>query len=321
MSTQPAIVVAGDALIDFEPIRLPAGDIAYRPHCGGSCLNVAIGLGRLDVPVDFLARVSSDHFGRMLRAHLAESGVGTELLLDTDDLTTLAMVHLSDDGQPSYSFHASGAADRGLTPQHLATSPWRGTLPDGAALHIGSIALALEPQASTLTELFLSQAGQRVLTLDPNVRPSLVSDRDVFTKRIDQLARVSTIVKCSDEDCAALAHGTDPVDVMRAWLDAGVSLVILTAGSRPTRAWTRSAAASFEPPPVPVSDTIGAGDSFMAALLADLHHTNRLSAAAIDALDDAALERLLGWAGAAATHTVQRAGANPPWWGDLPAPT
>ncbi len=195
MSVDPAIVVAGDALIDFEPVRLPEGDVAYRPHCGGSCLNVAIGLGRLDVPVQFLARISSDHFGRMLRAHLAESGVGTDLVLETDDLTTLAMVHLSEGGQPSYSFHASGAADRGLTRAHLSESSWGGILPDGAALHIGSIALAMEPQASTLTELFLAEAGRRVLTLDPNVRTSLVTDHDTFVARIQSLARVSTIVK------------------------------------------------------------------------------------------------------------------------------
>lgn len=319
--TRPAIVVAGDSLIDFEPIRLPAGDVAYRPHCGGSCLNVAIGLGRLDVPTAFLGRLSTDHFGRMLRAHLAEAGVGTDLILETDDLTTLAMVHLSEGGQPSYSFHASGAADRGLTRQHLTESSWGGTLPEGAALHIGSIALAMEPQASTLTELFLGEAGRRVLTLDPNVRPSLVTDHETFVSRIEALARVSTIVKCSDEDCAAIAPGAPPEQVMRRWLDGGVSLVVLTEGSKPVRAWTRHASAAYQPPPVPVIDTIGAGDSFMAALLADLHHTGRLSVAAIEALDDAALETILTWAGTAATHTVQQAGANPPWTTDLPAAT
>ena len=102
------VVVAGDALVDLTPAPTTRGTTAYEPHPGGSCLNVAVGLARLGVPTAFLARLSRDHFGTLLRRHLAESGVLPTHLLATDDLTTLAAVHL-DDGQASYSFHAAEA--------------------------------------------------------------------------------------------------------------------------------------------------------------------------------------------------------------------
>ena len=120
--TAPAVVVAGDALIDLTPTTTVRGHLAYEPHPGGSCLNVAVGLGRLGVPTAFLARLSSDAFGQQLRAHLAASEVQSTYFVDTNDLTTLAAVHLRD-GQPTYSFHARGAADRGLLPEHLTPLP------------------------------------------------------------------------------------------------------------------------------------------------------------------------------------------------------
>ena len=98
----PAVVVAGDALIDLTPTTTVRGHLAYEPHPGGSCLNVAVGLGRLGVPTAFLARLSSDAFGQLLRAQLADSGVQPSYFVDTDDLTTLAAVHLQG-GQPTYS--------------------------------------------------------------------------------------------------------------------------------------------------------------------------------------------------------------------------
>ena len=150
--SDPAVVVAGDALIDLTPTSTVRGHLAYEPHPGGSCLNVAVGLGRLGVSTAFLARLSSDAFGEMLRAQLADSGVQPTYIVDTDDLTTLAAVHLSS-GQPTYTFHAENAADRGLLPEHLRS------LPAGAALHVGSIALMLEPVASTLEWLLLREGG------------------------------------------------------------------------------------------------------------------------------------------------------------------
>src|SRR4029450_4302609 len=109
MTFDPAVVVTGDALIDLTPTTTVRGHLAYEPHPGGSCLNIAVGLGRLGVPTAFLARLSSDAFGQMLRSHLVGSDVQSGYFVDTDDRTTLAAVHLRA-GQATYSFCCGGAA-------------------------------------------------------------------------------------------------------------------------------------------------------------------------------------------------------------------
>ncbi|HEX3205797.1 MAG TPA: carbohydrate kinase, partial [Propionibacteriaceae bacterium] len=257
----PAVVVAGDALIDLTPTTTVRGHLAYEPHPGGSCLNVAVGLGRLGVPTAFLARLSSDAFGQLLRAQLADSGVQSSYFVDTDDLTTLAAVHLQG-GQPTYSFHAQGAADRGLLPEHLAP------LPEQAALHLGSIALMLEPVATTLEWLLRREAGRRVVSLDPNVRPGLISDRVAYLDRFEGWLRLVDILKVSEEDLAWLYPRRSPDDVVAAWHAAGIPLVLVTRGEQGATASTPLGSASVEAPRVAVVDTVGAGDAFMSGALA-----------------------------------------------------
>ena len=263
----PAIVVAGDALVDLTPATT-RGTTAYEPHPGGSCLNVAVGLGRLDVPTAFLARLSSDPFGRLLRAQLADSGVQPSYFVDTDHLTTLAAVHLQG-GQPTYSFHGQGAADRGLLPEHLAP------LPEQAALHLGSIALMLEPQATTLEWLLRREAGRRAASLDPNVRPGLISDRVAYLDRFEGWLRLLDILKVSEEDLAWLyprrlpgrcrgglacrRHTARPRDARRA---RGHGQYAVGVGERRASA-------------LAVVDTVGAGDAFMSGTLAHLHERRR----------------------------------------------
>ena len=208
--TAPAVVVAGDALVDLTPAMTVSGAAAYEPHPGGSCLNVAVGLGRLEVPTGFLARVSTDAFGRLIRAHLAASDVQPSYLVDTDDLTTLAAVHLRE-GHATYSFHAADAADRGLLPDHLPT------LPPDSALHLGSIALVLEPIASTLEGLMRSEGGSRVISLDPNVRPSLIPDREEYLRRFAGWVSLVDVLKVSTEDLAWLYPDRAANDVVAGW--------------------------------------------------------------------------------------------------------
>jgi fructokinase len=307
---EPAVVVAGDALIDLTPTRTVRGHLAYEPHPGGSCLNVAVGLGRLGVPTAFLARLSRDAFGEMLRAQLADSGVQPTYFVDTDDLTTLAAVHLTR-GQPTYSFHAENAADRGLLPEHL--SP----LPPGAALHMGSIALMLEPIASTLEWLLLREAGRRVISLDPNIRPDLISDRVMYLDRFEGWLRLADIVKVSHGDLAWLYPHLGEADVRAIWHAAGVALVVVTQGERGAVASTPLGTVSCIAPPVTVVDTVGAGDAFMSGALAHLHERGLLSRAALLTLDTSALSKLLQSACLIAADTCTRAGADPPRRGDL----
>jgi fructokinase len=308
----PAVVVAGDALIDLTPTTTVRGNLAYDPHPGGSCLNVAVGLGRLGVPTAFLARLSSDAFGQMLRDHLADSGVHPSYFVDTDDLTTLAAVHLRD-GQATYSFHAQDAADRGLLPEHLMP------LPPGAALHLGSIALMLEPVASTLEWLLRREAGRRVVSLDPNIRPGLISNRVSYIDRFEGWMRLVDILKVSQEDLAWLYPRLSEDGAISLWHAAGIPLVVVTHGEHGAVASTPLGSATVEAPKVPVVDTVGAGDAFMSGTLAHLHERGLLNRDALRSLDTKDLEQMLQDACLVASHTCTRAGADPPRRRDLHA--
>lgn len=301
----PAVVVAGDALVDLTPTTSVTGSPAYEPHPGGSCLNVAVGLGRLEVPVALLARVSTDAFGTLLREHLLGSGVRLDLLVDTDDLTTLAAVHLRE-GQATYSFYANGTADRGLLPEHLRS------LPGGAALHLGSIALVLEPTASTLEGLLRGEAGRRVVSLDPNVRPGLIADREAYVRRFEEWIPMVDLLKVSDEDLAWLHPDRTEDQVVASWLAAGVSLVVMTYGADGSRAITEGADVRIPGHRVEVVDTVGAGDAFMSGTLAHLHQRGLLDRDALRALDEDALTALLRAASLVAARTCTRPGADPP---------
>ncbi|HEX6758313.1 MAG TPA: nucleoside/nucleotide kinase family protein [Propionibacteriaceae bacterium] len=303
--TAPAVVVAGDALIDLTPTTTVRGHLAYEPHPGGSCLNVAVGLGRLGVPTAFLARLSSDAFGQMLRGQLADSGVQPSYFVDTEDLTTLAAVHLRG-GQATYSFHAQGAADRGLLPEHLMP------LPDQAALHLGSIALMLEPVATTLEWLLRREAGRRVVSLDPNVRPGLISDRVAYLDRFEGWQRLVDILKVSEEDLAWLYPRRAPDEVVAGWHAAGIPLVLVTHGEHGARASTPLGSTSVEAPRVAVVDTVGAGDAFMSGALAHLYERRLLTRDGLRSLDASGLAELLQAACLVAADTCTRAGAEPP---------
>jgi len=312
----PAVVVAGDAFIDLTTSRTARGTPCYEPHPGGSCLNVAVGLGRLRVPVTLLARVSDDEFGGLLRAHLAGSGVLNSYLIPTSDLTGLGVANVVD-GQAGYSFHTAAAADRGLRPEHLTGLPGGGRLPDGAALHFGSIALLQEPQASTLDGLVRRESGRRLVSLDPNVRPSLVTDRPAYLARMVGWVAGSDLVKVSDEDLAWLYPGETYQSVAQRWLDSGVALVLVTLGADGAWASTTRARGRVGAVPVEVIDTVGAGDAFMAGGLAWLHRMDRLSRDGVSTLDAGALELLLRTATRVAADTCTRSGAQPPFWPDL----
>jgi fructokinase len=305
LDTDPAVVVTGDALIDLTPTTTVRGQLAYEPHPGGSCLNVAVGLGRLGVPTAFLARLSRDAFGQMLRAQLTDSGVQPTYFVDTDDLTTLAAVHLRG-GQATYSFHAQRAADRGLLPEHLRP------LPPEAALHLGSIALVLEPVASTLEGLLQRETERRVVSLDPNVRPGLIPDRVGYLDRFEGWVRLVDILKVSEEDLAWLYPRLSESEVVAGWHAAGVPLVLVTHGERGAAASTPFASATVEAPQVAVVDTVGAGDAFMSGALAHLHERRLLSRDSLRSLEVPGLTELLQAACLVAAHTCTRTGADPP---------
>lgn len=299
------IVVAGESLVDMTPCDC-GGTAGYVPHPGGSPYNVAVGLGRLGVPVSFLGRVSTDRFGRMLQARLADSRVSLDLVATGNEPTTLAIVHVGT-GEPEYSFYAEATADRLLLPEHV------GALPDGAALHLGSISLLLEPGASTLDGLMRRESRRRLLTLDPNIRPGLIDDADTFRRRVQTWVELTDVVKVSEADLAWLYQGVPPEDVAARWLDAGAALVVVTSGTDGALAVTPTASAYAEAPEVVVADTVGAGDAFMSGLLAHLHANAWLTREAVAGLEQEQLLDLLAVANEIAGDTCTRPGADPPW--------
>jgi fructokinase len=312
----PAVLVAGDALVDLTPAATARGTLAYEPHPGGSCLNVAVGLARLGVPTAFLARISEDGFGRLLRSHLQDSGVLPTYLISTEDLTTLAAVHLRD-GQATYSFHAADAADRGLLPSHLTAVLDHAPLPATTALHVGSIALVLEPAASTLDGLLRREAGRRVLSVDPNIRPTLIPDRDAYLRRFAAWVRMADMVKVSEEDLAWLYPGRSEEGVVEGWLADGVGLVLVTHGRNGARATTASSSVTAAAPRVDVVDTVGAGDAFTSAVLAHLSARRLLTRDALGRIDASQLAELVEYACLVAADTCTRPGADPPRRADL----
>lgn len=305
----PAVVVAGDAFVDLTSTTALDGGPAYAPHPGGSCLNVAVGLGRLGVPTALLARVSDDGFGRLLRRHLADSDVGDTFLVPSTDQTGLGVADILG-GVAGYSFYNAGTADRGLLPEHLDGL----ALPLGAALHVGSVALAYEPQAATLTGLVRAESGRRLVCLDPNVRPTVIADRERYLRQLVDWVGLSDVVKVSDEDLAWLHPGEAFETVAARWLAAGAALVLVTSGAAGAWATTGSSEARVASPAVEVVDTVGAGDAFTAATLAFLWRTGRLARAGVESLEVADLEALLAFAVRVAADTCTRSGAEPPRW-------
>lgn len=308
--TSPAIVVAGDAFVDLTSTTSISGAPAYEPHPGGSCLNVAVGLARQGIPTSLLARVSTDGFGQLVRRHLAASGVLSCHLISTEDLTGLAVANLYD-GRAGYTFHTEGSADRQLRPSDLDGVLFE--LPVGSALHVGSVGLVQEPQASTLVGLMRRESGRRVISLDPNVRPSLITDRGAYLRSLTEWVSWCDIVKVSEEDLAWLHPGLPPEAVAERWLGLGAGLVVVTFGAYGSWGTTGTATARVPTPRVTVVDTVGAGDALMAGMLAELHRTGRLSRLGLAGLDPATLTQVLHAAAAVAADTCTRAGAEPPY--------
>ena len=307
------IIVCGEALVDCIPAR--CGDEAgFVPRAGGSPYNVAVGLARLDAPVGYLGRLSTDPFGRLLRDRLVADGVALDYASEVDAPSPLAIVHLDASGVATYSFHLEGSATTGLSNADVPDP-----LPDEIqAVHTGSLALLLEPGASAVaTLLHRAHSAGRLTTLDPNVRPSFVPDRARYLQQLDGWLADTDVVKASLEDVSWLHPGHDPVEVLRDWTRRGPALGVLTRGDAGAVAVTSTLTVPVAGAAVDVVDTVGAGDAFTSGLIAWLHTAGALDATAVAALDEPALTDALRFATAVAGRTCARPGADPPRRSDL----
>jgi fructokinase len=303
------ILVCGEALIDLFVGPAVGAEMPARAVPGGSPFNVAIGLARLGVRSGFLGCLSRDRFGLLLADVLAQEGVDIRSIVRSDRPSTISVVATAPDGQPTYSFHGEGAADRALLPADL---PAR--LPDEVeALTFGSFAMVVEPVGSTYAELAEREKGRRVISVDPNLRPAVVGDLGRWAAASERYFRAADIVKASDEDVRIAWSGKATIGEAAAfWRDRGAKLVVITQGARGATAFAAAGTVSVPAPPITVRDTVGAGDSFHAALLARLSSTGRLDPGSVAALDREALEDLLAYGNAAAAITCTRSGADLP---------
>ena len=301
------IVVCGEALIDFIAADHD-GSPVYIPRPGGSPLNVAIGLGRLGADAAYLGKISTDPFGETLMDHMKSSGVSTELVSRGDELTTLAFVHRQPKGEPGYSFYNRGTADRNLLSSDL---PDR--LPNNTDLvHFGSISLLNEPSASTLESLMIRERSNRLISYDPNVRPSVMSDRSAYVERVEHLVGLSSLVKVSSADLLWLYPRQKAEDVCDRWLDTGPELVVVTDGKNGAQGFTSSARVGAGGRSIEVVDSVGAGDAFMAGMLCRMSEIGLLDGNALRECDKSTLTEVLAFANNYASLSCGREGANPP---------
>ena len=289
------MLVCGEALLDVFAAGHTATGMALEARVGGSPFNLAVGLARLGQPVAFFSAVSTGFMGERLMRTLRDEGVNTSAVLRTDAPTTLSVVGLDAAGVPSYAFYGERGADRQLPLAALASVPGGIT-----AINVGSYATVVEPIASTLRALVERERGHALIAYDPNIRLNVEPDLQRWRDQLAWMLPRTHLLKISDEDLGLLEPGVSPDAFARLALAQGVKAVVVTRGAEGAVAWTAQVEASTPPVPVTVIDTVGAGDTFQAALLTWLAEHGALSADALGALTAAQLQHALAFAARAA---------------------
>ena len=298
--------MVGEALIDLVADRSEPGRFAAR--AGGSPLNVATTIARLDVPVELVASVGADAFGRMLRERAAADRIGLAGWQTAALPTSVALANLDSNGAAEYVFYLDGTAALELTASALDA------LPLGRFLHTGSLA-SWHPRSRPAVEALQARAHASgvVVSYDPNARPSLMPDPWDARAVVAEGVALSHLVKASDQDVEYLYPGVTAEHVAHEWTGLGAALVVVTLGGEGAVAYTAAGEiARVAAPAVPVVDTVGAGDAFTGGLLAALHARAVDTPEALHAADAAAVTAAMERAVLVAAMTCERAGADPP---------
>lgn len=305
------LVCLGEILIDFLPLETDGELTGFTVHPGGAPFNVAVGLARLGQPAAFVGKLGADMFGRRLRRAARAEGIDDAWLTEAPAPTTLAFV-AHEDGEPVFTFYGAGAADTLLTPADLPPALFE----RAASLHFGGISLSRGATPTAALAAAAGLRGQALVSLDINVRPRLIDDPVAYRATLTRAIAACDLLKLSAADCAWLAPAEDPLRVAAAQLDAGPALVALTRGSAGVTALRRrdGQVESLEVPSfsVAVADSVGAGDSFSAGLLAALAERAALTREALAMMPVEELTAALRFAAAVAALTCTRPGADPP---------
>ncbi|ASU81086.1 carbohydrate kinase [Actinopolyspora erythraea] len=308
------IVVGGEALVDLVPEneRTESGLAALVPRLGGAACNVAVALGRLGADAALLSRLSTDAFGRALLRRLSSSGVDTSLLQRGDEPTSLAVVNPVENGV-EYTFHVHGCADRRVVDP--------GPLESAHAVSLGGLSLVLEPGASAYESVMRRESHRgSLIALDPNIRDPLIDDAAAYRARFENWLPNVDLLKLSAEDAQWLVGDSarDPVGAAREWVTMGPSAVLVTHGGAGMSVVLRDGGrVDVSVPSSTVVDTIGAGDTVQAAVLAWLARNDVLSGSAVAALGTEQWRAVLRFAASSAAVTCSRPGAEPPHAAEL----
>lgn len=304
------LAVIGENVVDI----MPAEHGMYRPYLGGSPFNVVIGAARRGINVCYLSPLSQDHFGQQFARYLADNGACYGLPFFSSTPSSLAMVSVDAQQQPQYSLYRNGIADRAVSAeQQIAALPGNCKL-----LHLGS--LALEPQdAQRIRMVLQAAAAQHILiSVDINVRLNAVSDITAYRAFLPEITAQSQFIKASDEDLQLLyptLNTSDALAALRA--TAPTALVALTEGDKgATLYWQQHRISLPVIPATPFVDTVGAGDTFWANLLASLL---QLGLPTAEQISTAQLTQCLQQAILAASLNIARQGCNPPTSAELAA--
>ncbi|MFP5321931.1 MAG: carbohydrate kinase family protein [Acidimicrobiia bacterium] len=317
--TTPRVVCCGEALVDL--IATDTGGRTWHAAPGGSPYNAAVAAGRLGAPTSFLGVLSDDRFGQVLRDHLDESHVSWRTCPITTEPTTLAVVTQGpDDAEPAFAFHVGGTTtvSTRVDDLHLPS--------DVGVFHAsGSMSLVLEPAATRIEALLAAGRRRALVHLDPNPRPSIAGGRDRYVGRLARWLRLADVVKVSVADAAWLEPGVDPFDLAQRWLepsgdgeDDAPAAVVLTRGAAGAAVVCSAGVIDVVPgEPVDVVDTVGAGDTFVGAMLAAFAAHGVTDRATLAELDAAWWRTALTYAVEAAGIACTRVGADPPWRHEL----
>ncbi len=300
-------LVCGEALMDVFSQAETSTGTTLDARIGGSPFNVAVALARMAQPVGFFGAVSSGFLGERLMRALACEGVDTHAVVRTPAPTTLSLVGLDAQGVPSYAFYGEGGADR-----QLEVSDLQRIGANVQALHVGSYATVVEPIASTLRALVERERGRALVAYDPNIRLNVEPRLARWHEQLAWMLPRCDLLKISDEDLALLSPGQSPAAFAALALSRGTQAVIVTRGAQGAMAWTANAHAAVSGVPVSVIDTVGAGDTFQAALLTWLAERNALHPTGLAGLTKDEWQAALVFAARAAAITCSRRGADMP---------
>ena len=305
------LMICGEALLDVFQGEETRTGMALDANVGGSPFNLAVGLTRLGQPAALFTAISTGFAGERLMRTLVQEGVHTEAVARTDAPTTLSLIGLDAHGVPSYAFYGIGCADRLVGAAELARVP-----SDLALVNLGSYATVVEPTASTQRALVERERAKgargALIAYDPNIRlnvePSLARWRD----QLEWMLPRTDLLKVSDEDLGLLLPDSRIEDFAARALASGVKLVVVTRGAKGAVGWNAQGSVTIDPVRVQVVDTVGAGDTFQAALITWLAEHGALNAPALPSLTTTQLADALGFAARAAAITCSRRGADMP---------